>query len=313
MDNQEKENKQPEIDRKETIINLKKTIKKLQLTLDKIDKSEIEQFPSPEITNIFLESSNSLIDNIKLAPRFPVKTSSDSLSANISPNIADNSVSKPSIKKKFNFDFRLGAIALASIIIIVGICWKFINPTPKVVNNSESSPIVAIETPEEDNTTPNKEIDNQRETEIVAENPPEISPSLVNEDENIAPEKETQPTPISIPDKEVEIIIEEKTVSALTMEQTLLNNIQEQIDQITDKYGKNLIINLRANFSENNLLITLTQNWYQMNINEQDNFVNDVYERAKLLYFNKINFQDSQGNLVARNAVIGDKVIVTQR
>ncbi|AFZ48178.1 hypothetical protein Cyast_2229 [Cyanobacterium stanieri PCC 7202] len=326
MDNQEIDKKQSEIDRKETIINLKKTIKKLQLTLDKIDKSEIEEFPSPEITNIFLESSNDLIDNIKLAPRFQVKTESESLPA----DTPDNSIPKPSTKKRFSFDFRLGAIALGSLIIIVGICWAIINPTPEITdNNQDNTAIVAVETPEEEDKTPpevpsvenitpdnlDTETDNQGETEIIPEDnqPPkpkestQISPPSIDED--VSSEKEA-PT---IPDKEVEIIIEEKTVSALTMEQTLLNNIQEQIDQITDKYGKNLIINLRANFSDNYLLVTLTQYWYQMSSSEQDNFVNDVYQRAKLLYFNKINFQDSQENLVARNAVIGDKMIVTQR
>ncbi|MGY6531041.1 MAG: hypothetical protein ACXITR_14040 [Cyanobacterium sp.] len=333
MDNQEQENKLPEIDRKETIINLKKTIKKLQLTLEKINQSEIEEFPTIEITNTFIESSNNLIDNIKLTPRFKVQNNPDNISENVVSNI-------PPRKKTFNFNFRLGAIAqrhfviaLGSIIIIIGICWTLINPTIETKSNQENIAIITTENPPDNpqppiidnSSSPLKEenitnseitiINDKLETEtppeanLPQEETPEISPPVSIDDNPPAPEEINPP----IPEKEVEIIIEEKTVSALTIEQTLYDNIQEQIDQITDKYGKSLIINLRANFRNNYLLITLTQNWYQMNSNEQDNFVNDVYDIGKLLYFNKINFQDEQKNIVARNAVIGDKVIITQR
>ncbi|AUC62010.1 DNA segregation ATPase FtsK/SpoIIIE-related protein [Cyanobacterium sp. HL-69] len=339
MDNQKPENKPADIEIKETIISLKKTIKKLQLTLERINQSEIQKFPTIEITNTFIESSNNLINNIKLAPRFKVQDNSETIPKNVPENL-------PSRKKRLNFDFRLGAltkwqtfglIALVSIIIILGICWTLINPNLEIDNSEDKTKIVAIETPPNKQNPPDIDTpDNQTKTENIINSETNIKENVVNDkpdiekslDNNstqkgivetppaiIADDTPPQPEKIEqpIPDKEVEIIIEQKTVSALTIEQTLYDNIQEQIDQITDKYGKNLIINLKANFSENNLLITLTQNWYQMNSNEQDNFVNDVYDIGRLLYFNKINFQDSQGNLVARNAVIGDKIIITQR
>ncbi|MBE9222951.1 hypothetical protein IQ215_09620 [Cyanobacterium stanieri LEGE 03274] len=338
MDNQEPETKPSDIDQKEVIINLKKTIKKLQLTLDKVNQSEIEEFPTAEITDNFINSSNNLINNIKLAPRFKVKNDPDSISENLT-NSANVPLPQP---KKLPFNLRLGAIALTSIIIIVGICWALINPIPNPNKNQDNTTIVAIETPadttdfpetktpsnqpkEETNNLTNSDINNQNSST----NPPNDEPKIdISTDklptlEKTTPENTSLPTDeipieeekkeIPIPDKEVEIIIEQKPVTALTIEQTLYDNIQEQIDKITDQYGKNLIINLRANFSNNYLLITLTQTWYNMDNNEQDNFVNDVYNIGKLLYFNRIEFQDSQENLVARNAVIGDKIIITQR
>jgi len=188
MDNQKPENKPADIEIKETIITLKKTIKKLQLTLERINQSEIQKFPTIEITNTFIESSNNLINNIKLAPRFKVQDNSETIPKNVPENL-------PSRKKRLNFDFRLGAltkwqtfglIALVSIIIILGICWTLINPNLEIDNSEDKTKIVAIETPPNKQNPPDIDTpDNQTKTENIINSETNIKENVVNDKPDI--------------------------------------------------------------------------------------------------------------------------------
>lgn len=105
-------------------------------------------------------------------------------------------------------------------------------------------------------------------------------------------------------------IEEEFSLLALTPEQFIIKNIESQITNITKKYGENLIIKVKANFSENSIVITLSEKWYNLSINQQNNFANDVFNQVKSIDFYKFKLENTQGDLLARNAVVGDKLII---
>lgn len=132
----------------------------------------------------------------------------------------------------------------------------------------------------------------------------EDSETAIKSDDEINTEKE----------KENDNNAENELVSLLelTPEQFIIKNIENQITNITKKYGENLIVKVKANFSENSIILTLSEKWYNLNNNQQNNFANDVFNQVKSVDFYKFKLENTEGELLARNAVVGDRLIIMQ-
>ncbi len=203
--------------------------------------------------------------------------------------------------------------------------------SPEIKPSIDLNPNLEIDKNEEENTpTPEKEIENltnqneniinqsekQASDKITPINQPEVlpeKPSLLPEEKELL-NQELDNQPIKEENNQIESnLTSEITSLSLTPEQSLIQGIENQVAEITQKYGENLIVGITANFGKNYLLITLDSEWYDLSNNQQDNLINAIFTEAKTIDFNKLQVEDTNHNLVARSAVIGNKVIIINR
>ncbi|MFW6264201.1 MAG: hypothetical protein ACOC3E_01600 [Cyanobacteriota bacterium] len=140
------------------------------------------------------------------------------------------------------------------------------------------------------------------ETE-VAQKPIPIPKPIEAPPELTAPKEPKPVETVPIPEPEL----------ALTPEQGLIAAIQNQVGEITNQYAEGLIQSIEANFRGSRLSVTVGNDWYNFQPSEQDKLANDMLRRSKELDFSNLEIQDSEGNLVARTPVVGDKMVILQR
>lgn len=154
----------------------------------------------------------------------------------------------------------------------------------------------------------------------VETNPPEIAikPTPIPSSEPI-PIPSSEGTPIvEVPviketPKPIEPEIIKPIPETLTPEQKLIASIENQVIAITNKYGTELIKSIQANFPSSLLTVTLTDQWYGFEAKQQDKLAKDIFQQAKDLDFSRLKIIDLQNKLIARNAVVGDNMIIIRR
>lgn len=99
----------------------------------------------------------------------------------------------------------------------------------------------------------------------------------------------------------------------LTPEQNLIVSIQNQIDDLTNEYGAEIIESLRVNFPSSLLIVELNNDWYDRTEEEQDKLVNQMFQEAQDLDFSKLQVMNFQGRVIARSSVINSEMIVLER
>ncbi|NEQ29180.1 MAG: hypothetical protein F6K28_61660 [Microcoleus sp. SIO2G3] len=99
----------------------------------------------------------------------------------------------------------------------------------------------------------------------------------------------------------------------LTPEQTLIASIENQVAQISDRFASGLIQSIQANFRSSSLAVTISDGWYDIKQEQQDQLLAQMLQRSKEMDFSHLDILDSQGRLVARNPVVGTEMIIFQR
>ncbi|MGP1382167.1 MAG: hypothetical protein ACTS2F_01335 [Thainema sp.] len=94
---------------------------------------------------------------------------------------------------------------------------------------------------------------------------------------------------------------------------TVIEAIQQQVSEVTQRYADNLIQSVQANFRDGRLTVRVSDDWYRLEASRQDQVVTDLLKRTKNLDFGKLELLDSQDNRVARNPIVGNKVLILQR
>ena len=61
------------------------------------------------------------------------------------------------------------------------------------------------------------------------------------------------------------------------------------------------------------LIVELSNDWYDLNAEEQDKLANQMFEQAQGLDFSKLQVINSQGRMVARSPAIGSEMIILER
>ncbi|MBD2104347.1 hypothetical protein [Leptolyngbya sp. FACHB-261] len=144
--------------------------------------------------------------------------------------------------------------------------------------------------------------------------PPEVpSPPAapVLPPELTAPEPETPPVSVSPPPKAEEP--EPERLPQLTPEQSLIASMQSQVSEVTNSYAPGLIQAIRANFQSNRLTVQLGSDWYNLAAAKQDQLMADLLKRSRDLDFSRLLVVDAQDQLVARNPVVGENMVIFQR
>lgn len=319
-------------------IEIKKTLKRTIIQLEKainiINQQSIKDLPNLTIVEKLLNSSNALVDYLQFRNSPKEKEENlDDKKINNEEDFKEITIDKPTNKprkkdKTQGNNFILIIVLIISLFSNVLIWWfkpnTVINVSENRENNSQiesnhneinsqnipiidNTNILIKDNNEEDNNISNNinslEIINDKPKENIAENKDKV----IDNKDKVIDNNNTSTENIS---NENDSDIEDYLSLPLTANQSLLQNIQTQIADITNKYEKKLIIKIDANFGNNSLIITLNQNWYSLSNSEQYNLVKDIFDQVKTLNFYKFNIQNINGELLARNAVVGNEFII---
>ncbi len=151
----------------------------------------------------------------------------------------------------------------------------------------------------------------------VVESPVEVDAEIETieplSEEEIDTEIETI-KPLS--EEEIEILPEESLVeptAQLTPEQALILALQARITELTGSYNDERVESIQMNLSEHLLQVKVKPDWYQLEEQEQDEMAQKLFNQAKSLAFTKLELVNYQGQLIARNPVIGKQMIILDR
>jgi hypothetical protein len=130
--------------------------------------------------------------------------------------------------------------------------------------------------------------------------------------------KEVKPEPIPAP---AELAAPELTDTSesnsspleLTPEQRLIAGIQAQVAEITDQYANGLIQSIQANFQGNRLIVTVSDGWYELDEQDQEQLASEIWRRSQDLELSKLEITTSDGTLLARSPVVGSGIVIWQR
>jgi hypothetical protein len=166
-------------------------------------------------------------------------------------------------------------------------------PTPTVTTPPEST-VPEPQLPEEMPPTPEPEVTATPEPE------PEATPTPT-------PEPEPEPTPTPTPEPTPTPAVE------LTPEQILIAAIENQVAEISDRIASGLIQSIQANFRTSNLIVKISNDWYSLKESQQNKLADEILQRSQELDFTHLEIVDAQDKLIARNPVVGNKIIIFQR
>ncbi len=152
---------------------------------------------------------------------------------------------------------------------------------------------------------------------LFPKNPPqfpgEIAENLIPNSEVSFPDAIATPSELVAPQPPQPIQLAPPPTSPLTPEQSLIEAIQQEVTDLTQQYPEGVILSIEPNFLASQLTVILGNNWYQLNIQRQDNLANTIWQRAQKLAFRKFNLIGPTGSLLARNPVVGNKIIIIER
>ena len=121
------------------------------------------------------------------------------------------------------------------------------------------------------------------------------------------------PPELKAPQAPQPVAVEPPPVPELTPEQSLIAGIQNQVAEITSKYGNGLIQSIEANFDDSRLVVKVGDGWYSLKESGQNKLADEVLSRANELDFSKLEIIDQKGSLIARNPVVGPNMVILKR
>lgn len=321
----------------EIILILKNTVNQLNNVIEKINQESVTNLPEQNVVSNLVQNTNELLNSL------------DSQTATIKPqinsdkqaNLIQESPPKAKLKnsrkkaKKASFmakiltlikSFLFNPFIVIGIFILAIALYFFPNleifkQVKEAFNKTVSEEIKIVEKPAELNITeetkPNDNaLEKQAEKQLENQVKSEDDNQLENEIKEEVKITETHPelpeliTPEESALKEEIILTPE---SGLTPEQNLIASIQNQVLEITQKYADGLISKINANFGSGDLTITINDSWYEITENQQDKLAQEVFKKAQKLDFYKIKIIDNQSNLIARNPIVGNEIIILRR
>ncbi|MEM1394149.1 MAG: hypothetical protein AAGG00_12815 [Cyanobacteria bacterium P01_H01_bin.150] len=181
---------------------------------------------------------------------------------------------------------------------------------------AQSKEIASLPTEDEVKIPPVIEQETIAQTKEITSLPTEdeaVIPPVIKEETIAQTEEKTTPQ---------EELKETSPPRLLTPEETLIAAIQNQVGEISftskeDKSGNRIfsgiIESIKANFLNSNLTIKISNEWYKLEKSQQDNLAAEILQRSQELDFTHLKITDLQGELIARNPVVGTDMIIFKR
>jgi hypothetical protein len=123
------------------------------------------------------------------------------------------------------------------------------------------------------------------------------------------PEVFTNPPELFAPDVP-ETIPVDPAQPKYTPEQSLIAAIGQEISSLSQRDNSALIASIEPDFVKSQLIVTVDDAWYQLQLDRQEKLSNEVWTRSQTLNFRKLVIRDRQGRVVARNSVVGNAIVI---
>lgn len=130
----------------------------------------------------------------------------------------------------------------------------------------------------------------------VAEVPVEIEPSP-------EPVVEPSPEPVVEPSPEPELTPEQKQIAA----------IQAQVTEISDRFIGGLVTSVEPQSDRARLNVRVSNDWYRFSAEQQDQFANQLWEKAQSIELPKLRITNAQGTVLARPPIVGETMVILKR
>ena len=89
--------------------------------------------------------------------------------------------------------------------------------------------------------------------------------------------------------------------------------IQNRVSEITDSYADGLIQSIQTKFQGSRLIITVGDDWYNLEQSQQNKLAARMLERARDFDFSQLEITDPEGTLLARSPVVGTDMVIFKR
>lgn len=325
---------QPSLSKTETLKLLNDSIDQLEQTIKGI-KEDSAAIPSSDSINTLLNTTQRLANTV--APP-PVTSSGSITEVTTQPNVTTKSVprnvtlpppEKPDspvkpqqpkvdkIEKKRNLTWIVIAVT-AIAIAIVAIFWLWL-PQQQIASVSKPALPEFSSNLEEVNPEPTAEAP-VIEPQINADNTIVGNSATESEllDSNLE-ESAVEALEILIP-SELESPGRAKNLKMVTIEpkldftpeQTLVASLETKVANLTKNYPTDLLESIQVDLPQDSLLVNVTDNWYELDESRQNKLANEMLKRSREFGFGKLELKDTLGTLVARNPVIGDRIVILQ-
>jgi hypothetical protein len=126
-------------------------------------------------------------------------------------------------------------------------------------------------------------------------------------------EEEETPPELVAPELPQEVVLQPLPEPVRTPEQKLLLALQEALNDLVKQYPEGMIQGIQADFGGSRLLVTLGEGWYSLSSKRQDRLADYIWQRSQRLDFKNLELLNSEKDPLARNPVVGDKMIILNR
>jgi hypothetical protein len=103
------------------------------------------------------------------------------------------------------------------------------------------------------------------------------------------------------------------TARSIDPEQTFIDAIQAQLNDITSQYPDNIINTLQVDLPRDLAIVRLNPVWYTIDDHQQDRLSDRMWLQARANHFGKLELQDPTGQMIARSPVVGQHMVMLQR
>jgi hypothetical protein len=121
------------------------------------------------------------------------------------------------------------------------------------------------------------------------------------------------PPELKAPEPPQPVEVETPPPPELTPEQSLIAGIQNQVAEITNRYGNGLIQSIEANFEASRLIVKVSDGWYDLKESQQNKLADEILRRSNELDFSKLQITDLKETLLARSPVVGSNMVILKR
>lgn len=121
------------------------------------------------------------------------------------------------------------------------------------------------------------------------------------------------PPELKAPKAPQPVAVEPLPEPELTPEQSIVAAVQQQVADITERYGNGLIQSVEANFLSSRLIVRVSDGWYNLKESQQNKLADEILRRSRELDFSKLEITDLKGILLARSPVVGSNMVILKR
>ena len=343
--NNDRETQDNTLSRAETIALLNASIDRLEQTIAKIDRNLT--LPSSESLNTLSTTTQELVNAVTLVATpetepersLPTATEPEPIPQPTSPKPKTPSADlkqpkarqtplpqaktpstdlKQPVAKQKQRSLSIIAICVAAIAIAIVVIFQIWLPRQEATLSSSSVTQPVADKPIiEPSVTDDEPISLEPiETPIVEpqqNNVEDTEPTVVEIPQDSEPVTEVIPEKLESPGKakDLKVVAIEPDLN-FTPEQNLIAALKTKIGNLTQKYPPELIELVEVDVPQNSLTVNMSDNWYELDESRQTKLAGEMLKQSRQLDFAKLKLQDRTGTLVARNPVIGDRIIILQ-